>query len=248
MSELRLVCLGVGDAFSRLWYTSALALRCEGQWLLIDCPHPIRKILAESGASAGEPLDVDSIAGVVLTHLHADHASGLEGFAFYNHFALGRKTVLLAHPAVLEPLWERQLAVTMSRLSLDPAAPASMQLTDYFDIRPLDEARATTFGPFSIECRLTRHPVPTFALRLSGGGRCLGHSSDTAFDPGLIDWLSASDLILHETNLGVHTPYADLAALPEPLRRRMRLTHYPDNFAPSPPAIELLVQGQAYDV
>jgi hypothetical protein len=123
-----------------------------------------------------------------------------------------------------------------------------MQLADYFDVRPLDEARATTFGPFSIECRRTRHPIPTFALRLRGAGRCLGHSSDTAFDPELIAWLSAADLLIHETNLGAHTPYEHLAALPEPLRRRMRLIHYPDDFAPPSPAIELLVQGRAYDV
>jgi ribonuclease BN (tRNA processing enzyme) len=37
-------------------------------------------------------------------------------------------------------------------------------------------------------------------------GKTFGYSSDTAFDPGLIEFLSAADLIVHETNLGRHTP------------------------------------------
>ena len=73
--------------------------------------------------------------------------------------------------------------------------------------------------------------------------RCLAYSADTAFDPTLIEWLSAGDLIIHETNLGVHTPYESLAALPEPLRARMRLIHYPDEFPREDRAIRLLHQG-----
>src|SRR5262249_4736515 len=71
--HLRMIPLGVGDAFSAVYYSSCLALEAEGAWLLIDCPHPIRKVLREGGAAAGVPLDVDRFTAVVLTHLHADH-------------------------------------------------------------------------------------------------------------------------------------------------------------------------------
>src|SRR5205823_3253427 len=167
----------------------------------LDCPHPIRKILVEAGESAGVPLDIDRIAGVVLTHLHADHASGLEDFAFFEHFVLRRRAVLLAHPAVAGPLWDRHLAVTMGRLTPGPDdAPPEKVMADYFDWHPLAEDRPTAFGPFTLECRRTIHPIPTFAIRLRAAGRCLGCSADTSFDPGLIEWLSEADLIVHETN------------------------------------------------
>ena len=249
MSPLRFLCLGVGDAFSARWYSSSLAVECAGSWLLIDCPHPIRKILAEAGATAGIALDYGDLAGVVLTHLHADHTSGVEGLAFANHFGLGRRTVLLAHPAVEANLWAGHLCDSMGRLSLptDPA-PKVMEPADYFDYRPLSDVRPTSFGPFSIECRRTLHPIPTYALRLRAGGRCLGLSADTAFDPALIDWLAEADAIVHETNLGIHTPYASLAALPEPLRRKMRLTHYPDDFDLAGSVIEPLLPGRIYAV
>ena len=80
---------------------------------------------------------------------------------------------------------------------------------------------------------------------MEAGGRTLGYSADTAFDPGLIDFLSAADLIIHETNLGpAHTPYEQLAALPADLRARMRLIHYPDGFDTSGSAIAALSEGE----
>lgn len=47
---------------------------------------------------------------------------------------------------------------------------------------------------------------------------------------------------------GVHTPYEKLAALPEPVRAKMRLTHYPDDFDVESSVIEPLQQGRSYDV
>jgi ribonuclease BN (tRNA processing enzyme) len=246
---MRFVCLGVGDAFSARWYSSCLAVECDGIRLLLDCPHPIRKILREAGQSCGIPLDVDRFAAVALTHLHADHASGLEGWGFFWHFALKRPAVILTHPLVAEALWDRHLAESMgSLLTSASGPPRTMGLADYFDVRPLAGDAPTAFGPFAIECRRTVHHIPTFALRIRAGGRCLGLSSDTAFDPALIDWLSEADLIVHETNLGLHTPYESLAALSAELRAKMRLIHYPDDFDTAASRIEALQQGKLYEV
>ena len=76
-------------------------------------------------------------------------------------------------------------------------------------------------------------------------GRTLGYSADTAFDPDLISFLSAADLIIHETNFGpAHTPYSSLAALPAELRSKMRLVHYPDSFDLASSNITPLLEGQ----
>ena len=82
----------------------------------------------------------------------------------------------------------------------------------------------------------------------SRGRALLGISADTAFDPSLIAWLSEADLFVHETNYGVHTPYAALAALPAETRAKMRLIHYPDNFDTGASVIAPLRQGQRYEV
>jgi ribonuclease BN (tRNA processing enzyme) len=249
MSAFRLICLGCGDAFSARWYSSCLAVQAEGRTLLIDCPHPIRKILSESSASAGTPLDARDIDALALTHLHADHASGVEGLGYYAHYHLARTVPLLTHPDVGGALWERQLEVTMGRVNgLTPDDPSgrAVGLDHYFDLISLSTTRPTRFGPFDVECRQTLHPVPTYALRISAGDRTLGYSADTSFDLELISWLGSADLIVHETNYGIHTAYESLAALPAPLRAKMRLIHYPDDFDLEKSAIEPLRQGRSY--
>ncbi len=249
MSSLSFVALGVGDAFSARYYSSCLAVGAEGAWILVDCPHPIRKILAESGATAGVTLDVGDFAAVVVTHLHADHASGLEGLGYYSYFLLRRRARLLAHPDVLGEVWHGHLAAGMRRL-VDPERLKGSRRTlrDYFDVTPLAETGALEVGPFRIECRPTIHHVPTTALRIRASGRALGYSADTIFDPDLIAWLGEADLVVHETNHGIHTPYAKLATLPTELRARMRLIHYPDDFDLAASVIEPLRQGARYDV
>jgi ribonuclease BN (tRNA processing enzyme) len=247
--SLSFVPLGVGDAFSALHYSSCLALEAEGQVLLVDCPHPIRKMMREASLSSGVPLDADRVSGLVLTHLHADHSSGVEGLGYFSFFVLKRKLRLLAHPDVTHRLWEGHLAAGMEDLIRTPGGePQRHGFEDYFEHTPLSTREPVRFGPFSIECRRTYHHVPTTALRIRAGGRVLGYSADTAFDEGLLSWLAEADLVLHETNHGVHTPYEKLAALPADLRAKMRLIHYPDDFALETSTIEPLTQGRRYTV
>jgi ribonuclease BN (tRNA processing enzyme) len=240
---LSFIPLGVGDAFTARHYTSCVAIQADGRWLLVDCPHPIRKILREGSTALAAPLDLTSFDAFILTHLHSDHSSGVEGLGFYTRYILKTRTVIAAHPAVAGRLWER-LAPGMDEN--DHAVRQS--LADYFDVTLLDDARPVRIGPFEISCRRTRHHVPTFALRITAGGKTLAISADTPFDPALIDWLAPADLILHETGDGIHTSYGKLSELPEPLRRKMRLIHFADDFQPANGAIEPLVQGRLYQL
>src|SRR5512142_1363515 len=99
--SMHFVPVGVGDAFSALHHSSAVAVEADGRRLLVDCPHPIRKVLRDASLRSGLALDVGSFDAVVLTHLHADHCSGLEDYAYYFRFVLRRRPVLAAHPRVL---------------------------------------------------------------------------------------------------------------------------------------------------
>lgn len=245
MSEVRLVPLGVGDAFSRRSYSTCLALDTRDGFLLIDCPHPTLKMLDEAARSSGADLRPERLLGVVLTHLHADHASGLESLAYFCFFVLRQKLQVLTHPTVAARLWEGHLAAGMEQLLLDPnAPPIEMKLDSYIDVRPLDTNGVVSLGPFSIECRPTVHHIPTTAVRIRVDGRRLGYSADTTFDPELIAWLMDSDLVLHETGPGIHTPYERLIELPETARSRMRLVHYPDELVTRGSVIPLLQQGE----
>ena len=254
MPEVRLIPLGMGDAFTARHYTTCLALGVDDSWLLIDCPHPVRKMWREASLAAlGEPFDLDRVVGVAITHLHADHASGLEDFAYFNDFVLKRRPTWLAHPDVSARLWDGLLSAGMGRMRLSPDGAATRkQLDDYVALIPLSTSKPVEFGPFAIECRPTMHSIPTTAFRIAVAGRTFAFNADSAYDPTLIDWLSPADLIVHEATTleesPVHTPYHHLAALPAPLRAKMRLSHLPDEFDHASSAIETLEEGRCYRV
>jgi ribonuclease BN (tRNA processing enzyme) len=255
MSTVAMIPMGIGEAFTAKHYTTCLTLGVDDQWLLIECPHPVRKMLREGSATAGltPPLDLDRFHAAVITHLHADHACGLEDYGYYMWFKVGRLAKLLMHPHTSARLWDGLLAAGMELFQSKPGEPAvRKKLADFFDLMDLDSSRPVECGPFSIECRRTIHSIPTYALRITAGGRVFGFSADSAYDPGLIDWLSPADLIVHEaTNLDhseMHTPYLNLASLPANLRSRMRITHLPDDFDADSSVIEPLRQGRLYQV
>jgi ribonuclease BN (tRNA processing enzyme) len=123
-----------------------------------------------------------------------------------------------------------------------------LRFEDYFAWREVSLDRTTTIGPFTVTARMTRHHVPTSALFVECEGKSVGISSDTAFDPSLIAFLAAADIVVHETNYGpAHTAYADLLGLDEATKRKMRLIHYPDEFDVGGSAIPALVEGQVID-
>jgi ribonuclease BN (tRNA processing enzyme) len=248
--SFRLLPLGVGDAFSAIYYSSCFALESKGRWLLLDCPHPIRKIFREATCSAGLTMDVDKVQAVILTHLHGDHASGMEGLAFYFRYVLGRKLPVITHPDVAASLWPKHLAGSMELSLQEVDQPPVLRTADEFlDIIPLEENQTLIQGPFSLRCKKTIHNIPTIALTIHAEGRTLGFSADTAFDPALIDWLAPADLIVHEACGGfMHTPYESLLELPQELRAKMRLFHYPDNFDVEGARIEALRQGKICQV
>jgi ribonuclease BN (tRNA processing enzyme) len=248
MSEFELVVLGVGDTFSERHCGSALLLMGSGFKLAIDCPDQYRGVLKAVGKSSGRQLSLSEIDHVLVTHVHGDHMNGLEGVAFYKHFVDRRRLGLVTAPEVREHIWEQRLEASMGVL-WDGQQYRELGFDDYFEHLPLSWTEAVRVGPFDIRARRTIHHVPTSALLVQHAGRTLGYSADTAFDPELIAFLSAADLIIHETNLGpAHTPYASLAALPAPLRAKMRLIHYPDSFDVAASNIVALREGDVISV
>jgi ribonuclease BN (tRNA processing enzyme) len=250
MNGMQLLVTGVGDAFSAKHYSSCFAVEAAGRWLMVDCPHPFRKVLREASLAAGVRVDADQIDALVLTHLHADHVSGLEGLLFYSRFLLERKLRLILHPQVACNLWSKTLAGGMGcSLPAPGAAPIHWHPEDFYEQVLLTEDQPVTHGPFTIHGRLAVHSVPAIALKIEANGRSLGYSGDTSFAPALIEWLAPCDLIIHEAGAGFfHTTAEQLLELPAELRRKLRLIHYPDPFDLDASAIEPLRQGRLYTV
>ncbi|MCE9584114.1 MAG: MBL fold metallo-hydrolase [Planctomycetes bacterium] len=248
MPPFEAVVLGIGDAFTESHFNTAFVLRSSGATLAIDCPDRYRAVLKAASGKCSTPLRVEEIDDLLLTHLHGDHVNGLEALGFLKALVLKKRLRLWTTPEVAADLWDRRLSAAMSRL-WDGAAFRECRLEDFFDLRVLDWNRENAIGPFAVSLRRTIHHLPTCALRVRAEGRTWGYSCDTAFDQGLIEWLSSADLIHHETNHGpAHTPYAALAALPAALRAKMRLVHIPDGLDEAASVIEVAAESAAVRV
>jgi ribonuclease BN (tRNA processing enzyme) len=248
MAGFEVVVLGVGDTFTRHHQTTALLLVCDGFHLAIDCPDRYRSVLRAAAAVCTRSLDLEEIDHFLITHLHGDHVNGLEGVAFYKRFAEGKRLNLIASQDVREVIWDQRLRASMGQL-WNGSEFLCLGFDDYFEYTPLSWVAETVIGPFRVRAYRTHHHIPTSAVLLEGGGALLGFSSDTAFDPRLISFLSAADVIIHEANLGpAHTPYERLLELPEGLRARMRLIHCPDELDPCVSEIPLLREGEILNV
>jgi hypothetical protein len=174
--------------------------------------------------------------------------NGLEGVGFFKHFAENKRLDLLSLPEIREVIWNERLKGSMGQL-WNGNEFRSLTFDDYFAFTPLNETGITTLGPFTIKVHRNRHHIPTCAVRIEAGGRVFGYSSDTAFDPGLIQFLEPAHLIFHETNLGpAHTAYTRLAGLPAALRQRMRLVHYLDTFDAKTSSIKVMNEGEVLHV
>jgi ribonuclease BN (tRNA processing enzyme) len=249
---VKLYVLGVGDTFTEKHVTHALLVEADGFRLAIDCPDSYRRVLRAARDTAGpahaRSLDLFGIDDVLVTHVHGDHMNGLEGVGYFKHFAQKKPLNLHTIAPVKDALWQHRLVASMGTL-WDGKDFATKSFDDYFAWNEVALENSTTIGPFTIRARTTKHHVPTSALFIEHGGRSIGISSDTAFDPDLIAFLAPADLIVHETNHGpAHTAYADLLTVDESVKKKMRLIHYPDEFDVQGSAIAALTEGQVIEL
>lgn len=221
---------GVGNAFSRRHWGTNFLLRKDDYILGVDCPDSYRRALLENAFEhGGEPLDVEAIDAMIITHLHGDHVNGLEMVLAYRRYVLEQKLNLWVPPPLKGTLWQQRLGASLGR-SWNGERYECLNAETYYNLHELSWQESTTVGPFDVTVRQTVHHIPTAALRISDGETTLGYSCDTAWDESLIEWLCDSDLILHETSYGAgHTPLFKLLELPEEIRSKMVVVHLPDD-------------------
>ena len=243
---MRLLVVGTGDAFSSERFGCSCVVEGPSGHVLVDCPDMIHAALRRASEASGWKVDARSMQDIIITHLHGDHCNGLESLGFHRWLLHRERGVPLPRlhcsHAVAARLWER----------LGPAMDqgGAARLDDYFTLHTLVPGASALIGGLQVECRETRHSVPTMALRFTLTGRTLAWSSDTTFDEGLVAWLErGAGLIVHETSPSrVHTPIEPLNALPDSIRGRMRLMHMPDGFDTACTDIPCLRQGEVIEI
>jgi ribonuclease BN (tRNA processing enzyme) len=224
---MKITFLGTGGAFSTENYHSNMLLEVNGRNLLIDCGSDARFSLATLG------LDHTNVDAVYVSHLHADHAGGMEWLAFKNYFPHKRRIPLFINAAILENLWNQTMRGGCGRI-VEDGGVKSTHLGTFFDTSEHDLGKRFMFAQQEFHMVQAEHPVPTYGLWWVHDGKPIYVSGDTAHPS---TWhIGQSSVTFHDCETGgksgIHAHYDDLRNLEPHVKKKMWLYHYGDGKLP----------------
>jgi ribonuclease BN (tRNA processing enzyme) len=228
---MKLIFLGSGSAFTigaDNFQSNMLLVSDRGNKLLIDCGSDIRFSLHAAGFGH---LDITDI---YISHLHADHAGGLEYIGFSTKFdpRCNRPNLYLSKDLASE-LWDRTLSGGMRSIEGDIA-----DLETFFEVHSI--GRTGYFTWEGIEFNLVRvvhvnngyFIMPAYGLffEVSGVKVLLTTDTQLCLDE-LGEYYERADIIFQDCETSrfpssIHAHYQKLLALPERIRNKMWLYHY----------------------
>lgn len=218
-----IVMLGCGSAFAKEFYNNNAVVYAGERKLLLDCGTTAHVAMRRIG------LTLTDIDGVLITHIHADHVGGLEELAFQLKFSYKRRIPLYIADTLTGILWDHCL-----RGGLEQDGFTS--LSDYFDVRPMQEGVPVEVLPgLKAELLRTQHIPGKLSYSVLFGDHSFFYSSDMIFMPELLESLVRErgvKKIFHDCQLEppgvVHTCLPQLLTLPDELQRIIGLMHYGD--------------------
>lgn len=234
--------IGSGHGFDAHTTTSGFVVWLLGKGVLVDPPANSSHWLASQG------IDQRRIHDIILTHCHADHDSGT-----LQAILQGSRVNLHTTETILRSFMRKYQSLT---------GLTSAQFLATFNFCPvvIDQPIKIHGAEFQFKYRF--HTIPTIGFEAFFQGRSFVYSSDTLYDPALIEKLRAQglfsdsraedllafpwhhDLVLHEAGIPpIHTPMHALTALTAQQRQNLILTHISEKSIPPDSGLRLARTG-----
>jgi ribonuclease BN (tRNA processing enzyme) len=176
---------------------TATLVELAGQTLLVDAALGCTSALTRAGVTL---TDLDA---VLITHLHSDHYLEL-GPLLHTAWTAGLKTPLPIYaPKGLDTYWQGFLASMAFDIETRIADEGRPDLSQLAFIQTLDDTSTLHSGDLTITTLRNHHPPikDSFALKLTGAGKTLVLSGDTAPIPEMAEFAQGADLLVHEAML-----------------------------------------------
>lgn len=254
---MQLQFLGTGSAFVSMkdnFQSNMIVTSDTGKHFLIDCGSDARHSLEALGYGYQ---DIDA---VYISHLHADHAGGLEWLGFTRKFNKNpSRPKLYIHPSLVDLLWNKVMSGGMQSLQGD--RPACLE--DYFNVVLLKDESSFDWESIHFQLIKTVHVcngtalVPSYGLFMTTKNSKVLVTTDTQFKPELFKpYYQQADLIFHDCDLSshpspVHANFNQLNTLDAAIKAKMWLYHYPAQVLPDAVAHGFhgfAVKGQSFDI
>ena len=222
LTIVRLTVIGCGDAFgSGGRFNTCFMVQASGRTVLLDC-----------GASSlvalkSRNIDINTIDGVILSHLHGDHFGALPFLLLDAQFLARRERPL----TVAGPPGTRERLEAACEVFFPRSSRTSWRF-------PLEVGEITPGTPdevLGLAVRTTevvhQSGAPSTAVRLAAESKVLSYSGDTEWTEALIPVADGADLFIVECydysrELSGHMNFAGLRRrLPDFRAKRIMLTH-----------------------
>jgi ribonuclease BN (tRNA processing enzyme) len=153
------------------------------------------RLLVDAGNGSTGPLqracgllDLDAI---LISHLHGDHYLDLITYTYARRYHPD------GYPGAI-PVYgpsdiEDHVAGAFGR-------PVGDLLQAVYDFHPVSGAGRIGIGPFDIDLGAVNHPIETYGMRISAGGRTLAYSADSGVSDELVKLARQADLFLCEAS------------------------------------------------
>lgn len=163
---------------------SSYLLEHDGFRLLVDAGNGSTGALQRSCGL----LDIDA---VMLSHLHGDHYLDLITYTYARRY----------HPdGSPGPIPVHGPSDIVEHISGAFGRPVDDLLAAVYDFHPASGPGHVGIGPFDIELGRVNHPVETYGMRITAGGRTLTYSADSGVSDELVKLARDADVFLCEAS------------------------------------------------
>lgn len=133
-------------------------------------------------------LDIDA---VLISHMHGDHYLDLITYTYARRYHPdGNPACLPVHgPSDIR----EHIAGAFGR-------PVDELLDAVYEFHPMSGPGRLGIGPFDIELGRVNHPIETYGMRFSAGGRTLTYSADSGVSDDLVKLARQADVFLCEAS------------------------------------------------
>jgi ribonuclease BN (tRNA processing enzyme) len=163
---------------------SSYLLEHEGYRVLLDI----------GNGSTGALQEVCGLLGpdaVIVSHLHGDHYLDLITYTYARRY----------HPDGIPPRLPVYGPSNIREAVLGAyGRDVGDLLAEVYDFRPVEADKSFAIGPFEVDLRRVNHPVETYGMRVSAGGRTLAYSADSGRCRELVGLAKDVDLFLCEAS------------------------------------------------
>ncbi|WP_327682591.1 MBL fold metallo-hydrolase [Kitasatospora sp. NBC_00458] len=201
---------------------------CSGYLLSVGRTH----VWVDAGTGTLGPLQryvrLDGLAGIWISHLHADHSADL--LTAYYGALFADLTLAAPIPLLGPPGTADRLAGFLTN------GPHRSPVESAFAVTELTDGHRARLGPLTLTSSAVEHGMPAFALRAETGRASLVYSGDTAPCAALTALATGCDLLLCEAegpDEGHHSPEQAGATAASAGVARLVLTHVGRAIAPA---------------